>query len=92
MLKDEMQALTAELREVREARHMLLAVRNEAAQAIQAVSGLKDQPQNAAQALGAFLGGKTGGLGLAVDQEEVAARLAALEQDSIELKVTPNLL
>ena len=37
MLREEVQALSSELREVVEARHVLRAVRDEAAQAIQAV-------------------------------------------------------
>jgi hypothetical protein len=37
MLKEELETLSTELREVKEARHMLRAVRSEAAQAIHAV-------------------------------------------------------
>ncbi|GAB4815435.1 hypothetical protein N2152v2_002481 [Parachlorella kessleri] len=45
LLKEEVQALSSELREVVEARHLLHAVREEATQAIQAVSGIVEKPE-----------------------------------------------
>lgn len=51
MLREEMAALSSELREVKEARHILRSVRTEAAQAIQAVSGIKEHPDDVARKL-----------------------------------------
>lgn len=79
MLKDEMQALSNELREVREARHVLLAVRNEAAQAIQAVATVKEHPEEAAKSLG---------VPAPTSSDEVADRLNAVERSNVDILVS----
>lgn len=77
MLKEEMQALTSELRQVREARHVLQAVRTEAAQAIQAVTGLKHHPEEALLQTPS----------LVPTSPHVNTRLSALEAADVEFKV-----
>jgi predicted nucleic acid-binding Zn-ribbon protein len=79
MLKEEMQALTSELRQVREARHVLQAVRTEAAQAIQAVTGLKHHPEEALPNLQTP--------SLVPTSPHVNTRLSALEAADVEFKV-----
>lgn len=80
MLQDEMQALSSELREIKEARHVLQAVRTEAATAIQAVSEIKEHPEEAAQTI-------AGTLGAVPAPQEVTHRMDVIEQGSADLLV-----
>ena len=78
LLKEEMTALSEELREVKEIRHTLQTVRHEASAAIHAVSELKEHPEEAAEALGVRH------LHVPMD---VSARVAEVEKSTVDLTV-----
>ena len=94
MLREEMGALSSELREVREARHVLQAVRNEAAQAIRAVSGITGPEGAVARELAAA--GTASPAAAAVGgipaPAEVLKRIEGLEQSVVEILVSGHCL
>lgn len=89
MLVEEMQALSSELRQVKEVRHVLKAVRDEAAQAIQAVTDIKQHPEQVPAGSAAAVQGLVSHIAAAPVPagQDLASRLASVETTVVGLAV-----